>query len=338
MLVGRSRIGGITSVTRNLSLALQKQGVQIRIGMLRTPFTSKFAYVDKTNVIFQSLRDVRIAVSESELVHSHHPLSNWFSIGNSKPFVYHFHGAPVASPLSPTRLSLAVSLRMLASRFSRIIAVTEYSRQELLKYGVKNAVTIYNGVSLDIFRTGLEPKFRTGNPQLLFVGNLYKHKNVPELLLGLKKLTKRFPHASLSVVGQGPELNPQKRLARDLGIAGNVVFWGKVSEESLPHHYASCNIYVTASRWEHFGLPLLESMACGKGIVASAIPAHSELLGRSKAGLTYPLGNSGVLADRVAEALENPGLGENGVRFSQNQSWDLVAQRVIAVYRNVLGE
>ena len=134
-----------------------------------------------------------------------------------------------------------------------------------------------------LFKPGLEEKFRKGKPQFLFVGNLYEHKNVEELILAMKELIKLYPKAYLQIVGYGQSYDFLKRFITKLKLEDHVELVGRVSGDELPYRYASCDAYVTASRWELFGVPLLEAMACGKPVVASSILPHMDLLTKSKA-------------------------------------------------------
>ena len=63
------------------------------------------------------------------------------------------------------------------------------------------------------------------------------------------------------------------------GVVGNVKFLGRVPTEDLPALYSGSKGYINISYEEGFGLPLLESMACGKPSVVSDIPAHREVGG-----------------------------------------------------------
>ena len=112
---------------------------------------------------------------------------------------------------------------------------------------------------------------------------------------------------------------------------------GPVSPCHMPFYYASCDVYVTASRNETFGLPLLEAMACGKPVVASSIPAHKELLNKSKAGTTYITGEIKDLSNKAVKTYEESDrYKNNALIFAKEHDWSVVVKRVLKIYIQTL--
>ncbi len=328
--------GGSAFVVRSLAQALQNRGVLVRIGaMSSTPELIPDSLLHG-HLRLANLRETRKVLETVDIIHNHNPITNWLALIAKVPFVFHDHGSPTVNSLN-IRFSYEVSTRLFAHRFANVITVSEFGRQELhRRFGISNARTIYNGVDLCRFKKGLQPRFRIGTPQLLFVGSLYPHKNVQELLLATKLLSRTHPEVKLSIIGTGSAYRSIRRTAADLGISDSVRFWGRVKSD-LPYHYSSCDVYVSPSRYETFDMPLLESMACGKPVVASSIPAHLELLRTSHAGLSYESGNAYELASQVVKAAEHPeAFEEAGIAFARSYDWPLVADRVIDVYRQTM--
>ncbi len=329
--------GGSAFVVRNLAQALQKRGVFVRIGAMTATSGLMPEGLSQDQVRLLNLAETRKALATVDIVHNHNPIANWLNLFTDLPFVFHDHGSPTVNSLN-IRLSYEVSTRLFAQRFAKVVSVSEFGRRELRRrFGISNAQTIYNGVDLSKFKKGLQPRFKIGNPQLLFVGSLYPHKNVQELVLATKLLSRTFPQVKLTIVGTGSAYHGVRRTAIDLGISDSVRFCGRVGEDELPYHYSSCDVYVSASKYEACPLPLFESMACGKPVVASSIPAHLELLRASHAGLPYESGNTHDLANQVVRAVTHPEASEEaGIAFVQAYDWPLVADRVIDLYRQTL--
>ena len=80
-----------------------------------------------------------------------------------------------------------------------------------------------------------------------------------------------------------------------------VVFTGFVPDEELPAYYGSCDVYVTASLWEGFDIPVCESNAVGKPAVAFNVGSHPEVL---KKGMLVEAGNVKEFADAVMKTLK----------------------------------
>jgi glycosyltransferase involved in cell wall biosynthesis len=217
------------------------------------------------------------------------------------------------------------------------ISVSNYAASWLkMKFGVSSEV-IYNGVNTKIFRNGLEHTFRQGNPQLLFVGNLYRHKGVIELLEAIKCLTEIYPEVVLYVVGDGPARQNIINFLKQNGLTDRVFLKGRVSESSLVNYYASSDLYVTASRYETYGLPLIEAMSTGKPFVASSIPPHIELAKASRAGLIYQVGNTKDLIEKIVEVNENREVYiKNSTRFATEHNWSSVTKKIVKIYDSIL--
>ena len=204
------------------------------------------------------------------------------------------------------------------------------------KFNVESEV-FYNGVDTDIFHSDLPDQFRKGTPQLLFVGNLYEHKMVNELVLAAHALKKQFSRIHMSIIGDGPCYSELETAINKHNLKNTVSLEGRVSDKMLPLYYASCDVYVTASTWEMFGLPLIESMACGKPFVASSIPAHIELAKESAAGEIYPCGNVSELISRICSVYSNKEkYAKNAIEFAKRNDWRNKAIRLEKIYSDVI--
>jgi glycosyltransferase involved in cell wall biosynthesis len=115
---------------------------------------------------------------------------------------------------------------------------------------------------------------RHDQDSLLFVGRLRAAKGVESLLEAFAIIHARRPRALLHIVGDGLLRRALESRATVLGIDGSVVFHGFVDEETKTRLLQSCSVYLSASRFEGFGLPVVEAMAAGAVPVVSDIPAH----------------------------------------------------------------
>lgn len=124
-------------------------------------------------------------------------------------------------------------------------------------------------------RLGIERSF------LLFVGNCSPNKNVPLLLESLARLRSRRDDAPLLVIA-GNVSKGQREMrnhARRLGLDDAVIWLGKLSDASLADLYSAALMTIMPSFEEGFGLPVLESMACGTPVVCSKAASLPEVAG-----------------------------------------------------------
>jgi glycosyltransferase involved in cell wall biosynthesis len=340
MSTGLYYTSGFSTVIEALADKLVESGHDVAIGALSFKrFPRKSTYRIETIPIGNVFK-LRRFLENFDIIHNHHPITNYLSLISRKPFIYHYHGAPNSRRNKITRYSGIASMKITKNYIDEVIAVSETACTELKKYFSLDKIhVIYNGVDTAFFRPGLAEKYRKGTPQLLFVGNLYEYKNVEELIFATKKITNMYPKLHLQVVGYGNTYKYLKHLAVELGLENNVELTGHVAHSELPYYYASCDVYVTASRFESFSLPPLEAMACGKPVVASSIPSHDELVSSSKAGEEYELGNIQNLCVTIANVYDHKDeFRDNALRFAEEHDWSIVTDRVKRIYDKILSD
>jgi glycosyltransferase involved in cell wall biosynthesis len=221
-------------------------------------------------------------------------------------------------------------------RARRVIAVSERTKRDLVDlYGIpaeKIAVTPH-GVDPAFgparsapgrsSGTRLKGKGENGaNDYLLYVGAIQARKDPLAAADAAATL-------GLPLVVAGPEREPA--LARELERRG-ADLRGYVEKEELAQLYRGAACLVLPSRYEGFGLPVLEAMACGTPVVATADPALREVAGNAAVYV-----ETDGLADAIRRALaDRDRLAAAGLERARQFSWDETARRTLAVYREAL--
>jgi phosphatidylinositol alpha-mannosyltransferase len=121
---------------------------------------------------------------------------------------------------------------------------------------------------------------------------------------------------------------------------GGIEFVGEVSAQDLPRYYRACDIFCSpATKGESFGMVLLEAMALGKPVVASAIDGYRQVLQDGVQGLLAPPRDSSSLASALLQLLQSPALrrqyGDQGRVTSRSYSWERVSARILRYYDDV---
>jgi rhamnosyl/mannosyltransferase len=137
---------------------------------------------------------------------------------------------------------------------------------------------------------------------------------------------------------------PLREMARELGIQGRTHFMGRVTPEEAVALLHAAAVFVLPShlRSEAFGLCQIEAMACGLPVVSTDLPTGVPEVNRhGETGLIVPPGDARALAAAIKRLLDDPELrarlGEGGRRRArENYRAELMAQRVSAIYREVL--
>jgi glycosyltransferase involved in cell wall biosynthesis len=336
MATGHYVLSGASTVIENLASGLSKKDVDVTIGALMFKRIPSGPY-EVSRIPIGNMSRLRRFLEKFDIVHSHHPIMNYLDLVSSRPFLYHYHGAPNFGKENVFRFSMLLSVGMTNHRFDAIIAVSEAACTELKRYfNLKNMYVVYNGVDTSLFRPGLEQRFRKGTPQYLFVGNLYEYKRVEEIVLAFKELVETHPRAHLQIVGGGCTHARLQDIIAKLNLQEHVSLTGPVAYNELPYYYSSCDGYVTASRCETFSLPLVEAWACGKPVVASRIPCHAELIAKSNAGWLYKVGDTKDLCAKMTLVHEHDEEYKNrAVRFAKQYDWAIVTDEILRLYEFV---
>lgn len=238
--------------------------------------------------------------------------------------------------------------RQSVRRAQRVIAVSEHTRQDILRfYGVEPArvVTVPNGidpamrpVTDEAALASLRAAHGLDRDFVLFVGTLQPRKNLIGLLRAYARIAERVEAPLVVVGGRGWLDDPVFHEARALGIAERVVFAGYADPASLALWYSAATIFVYPSLYEGFGLPVLEAMACGAPVITSSTSSLPEVAG--EAALLVDPTDAAALAVAMERALNDAGLRarlrESGLRRARQFTWERTARETVAVYRDAV--
>jgi glycosyltransferase involved in cell wall biosynthesis len=151
------------------------------------------------------------------------------------------------------------------------------------------------------------PEHPCGRPLLLYIGQLTRRKGPDLVVEAMPAVVAQYPQADFVFVSHNPaEQSALEARAAALGVTQNLRFIGQVSEEEKFALLRACDVYVLPTRYEGFGLPLLEAMACRTPIVTTDIPVVREIVQHEVNGLLIPLGDSQALAAATLRLLRDP--------------------------------
>lgn len=183
---------------------------------------------------------------------------------------------------------------------------------------------------------GVDARFEPGpatdvpeGPYVLTVGTREPRKGLERLVRAFPQIRERHPELRLLVAG-GAGWGESVDLDTE-GIVG----LGYVADTRLADLYRGASVFVYPSRFEGFGLPVVEAMASGTPVVASDTPSLDEACGR--AALRADPDDPEALLSAISEALARRSeLSEAGVQHARQFTWERCAATVLAGYRSVL--
>jgi glycosyltransferase involved in cell wall biosynthesis len=320
-------------------------------------FPGGFFFSQYGNLYVNALRKVLPSIYEEfpfELIHCHTIYPDGYAGSLLKqafgvPVVSTVHGSDVM--LYPKRSRRVYERTEQALRGNDfVITVSERARQEVIQMVPDAKVaTIYNGFDPSRFQPMEKSAARKtldlplSGKQVLFVGNLYQVKGIPYLLEAFRTIAAECEEVSLNLIGEGPLRAELERQVEQLGLQGRVTFLGRKPYEEIPVWINSADVVALTSLSE--GLPsiLLETMGCGRAMVATDVGGIREILQDGRTGLLAQSQD----VDSITRALRKiliedesfiDTMGKQALEASRKLTWEQNAENTKAVYARVLEE
>ena len=234
------------------------------------------------------------------------------------------------------RLYFQHIVRPAARRAFKVLTVSEYSKREIMSWAglpSSRVEVISNGVG-DAF-TAVGPQ-RQSKPYLIYVGNQRAHKNVDSLIRAMVMI-RREHDIDLAISGSATKHTAE--LIHQLELQDHIQFLGHLSDADLAAAYRGATASVMPSQYEGFGLPVIESMACGTPVVCSNVTSLPEVAGDA-AILVDPTAEG--ISEGVQRVLRDCGLrsdlSRRGIARAATFTWDAAANKVRAVFDEMAHE
>lgn len=178
----------------------------------------------------------------------------------------------------------------------------------------------------------------SGDPLLLWVGNLDDNKDPLVVLDALTSIAERFPAVRLLMAYRSEVLleEVRARLAADPELDGRVTLLGRRSHEHIGRLMTAADLLVQASWREGSGFAVFDALACGLPPVITDIPSFRYITDDGRHGALFRCGDPNDLAEKLIDLLErgNSGRGEPTIKwFKRRFAWLAVARRAMAAYR-----
>lgn len=218
-----------------------------------------------------------------------------------------------------------------------ITCISEFTRQDVMKHYRVNPAkisVIYHGANtLPVQNTDLVTPF--SKPFWITFGH-QAHKNVET---AFKVLMQRPTSESLAVIGAGDHIESKlKPLAKSMNLHSRVHFTGRVSAGDLRTLYSHAVGLLFLSRFEGFGLPILEAMALHCPVISSNACSLPEVVGQ--AGLIFAPDDQAGIAGGMRRIIEEPGFRErlirDGIEQAARFTWQRAAESTVDVYNKLL--
>ena len=256
------------------------------------------------------------------------------TIHDVKPLVF----GPPAGRINLNALLERLVVRNKWQRIDHIVTDSQSSRRDILaRLGLREerVSVVYPGVDLKRFRPSVSASAPNGRPYILCVAGADPTKNVETLVEAFAALPRPFRDGyDLLLAGDFRRRTDLRERIQRLGVEKQTIFVGIVSDDRLVELYQNAVLFAFPSRYEGFGLPVLEAMACGCPVVCSNSSSLPEVTG--EAALLVDPSDTQALTESIRRVLVNDDLRrdlqDRGLKQAQKFSWDDTARGVLAVY------
>jgi N-acetyl-alpha-D-glucosaminyl L-malate synthase BshA len=233
-------------------------------------------------------------------------------------------------------------------RSDRVSAVSHYLKDETYRaFGCTSCDlrVIPNFVNLQEYTPAEKPEGNdcrgtlapAGHKLITHVSNFREVKRVKDVIRVFTRIRRAMP-ATLLMIGDGPDREEGEKEARDLEVADDVRFLGRI--DRVANLLQSTDLFLLPSQTESFGLAALEAMACGAPVVASRAGGLPEVMDDGISGILEPVGSVEAMGRRAVELLRNPdahrAMSQAAVAKAHQYSADVVVPMYESLYEEVL--
>ncbi|MEV0339348.1 glycosyltransferase family 4 protein [Nocardia sp. NPDC050713] len=288
----------------------------------------------------------RAALRRTTVLDRHFCLYGPAAIGRrgSLPLVVHFHGPWAAESRLTGQSELAAKAKYLIERVryagaDRLVVLSSHFRDVLgadYRIPADRIAVIPPGVDLSRFRAAPLP-VGTETRTVLCVRRLERRMGIDTLLRCWPGVVAEHPDARLVIVGTGTAERELRAMAAGAGLGDSIVFAGHVADDRLADLYEQAALTVVpTTALEGFGLIALESLAAGRAPIVTDCGGLPDSVRGLDPSLIVPAGEAEALGARITAALHGAlPTPERCRAHAETFSWDVTAQRHVAMYRNI---
>jgi glycosyltransferase involved in cell wall biosynthesis len=230
------------------------------------------------------------------------------------------------------------------------VAFTQFERDVVVKNGMppERVHVVGLGVDVDQFVAAsgesIREQYGIGDALVVgFIGRQARYKGVDTLVRAMTTVWDRHPDAYLLLAGSRTEFSDEvEQLVTALPAAkrDRVIIKYGFSDEEKPQLFAACDVFVTISTDESFGIVFVEAWACGKPVIGGRIQAVECVIREGEDGFLVPCGEPAPLASSIERLLDDEGLrtrmGRSGqAKVRADNDWPMVVDKCHRIYADV---
>lgn len=220
----------------------------------------------------------------------------------------------------------------------KIIAISNAVKQEILLKNIRaeKVELIYNGIDLNRFN--VVEKSNSDEIRIGCVARLIPKKKGQDILIRAIRIVKEsYPNIKCYFAGEAPKgkeyyLDDLKKLVRELGLEDNIIFYGNINE--ISNFLNMIDVFVLPSRYEGFGIALIEAMACNLPVISSNLDGPKEIIKDGVYGSLFDKGNYKELAIQIINIINGDKKNNNRKYVEEKFTIENMIEKLQEIYCN----
>lgn len=371
MVLPSLRKGGAEKLTCDIAIELQKRpGVEVRVvcfykenafpqlssqlDMYWLPLKATLSLTKKNR--FELDEYIKLVNSyQPHIIHSHlfeaeiisrsidYPQAKYFSHCHDNMFqfeTFHFNILTSKKKITEYYERMYLLNRYRKNGGNHFIAISNDTNtyfNRVLPSDLRNVTMIHNAINFDQYNA-VNNRRDTSEIRIVNTGSFVPKKNQIFLVEIMKVLAEKGIKASLTLLGNGPEIEKVKAKAAEYGLSDKINFAGNV--DSVESYLKDANLYIHSAYYEPFGLVLLEAMASGLPVISLDGKGNRDLIKDSDNGYFIEQQNAELFADKIVSLMKDrsryDSMSRNAVEFSQKFDIKNYVDQLLELYKEDL--
>lgn len=259
----------------------------------------------------------------------------WIGRLRGVPVIVNYRGGEAADFLVRHAGLVRFSMR----RASMLVVPSAFLQEVFSRYHMCSHV-LPNVVDLVLFRpSGDKPP---AEPHLLVARNLEPLYDNASALRAFSRVRQRWPKATLTIAGTGPQANELHQLAAELGVSDAVHFVGRVERQAMATLLRRTSVALNPSLADNMPNSVLEALASGVPVVSTDVGGVPYMVEHARTALLVAPRDDKAMCDAVIRLLDDPALAQRlasaGLQAARRHGWDQIAPKLASLYRGALDQ
>lgn len=341
--------GGMANQTRQLAELLRGEGLTVSLIQTNAEYRPRWvSRMPLIRALFRLIPYLFALWQKAGQCHVMHVMANsgwswhlfavpaiWIAKLRNTPVIVNYRGGEAETFLAKSGQLVGMTMR----QASTLIVPSGFLKAVFARFGMP--ATIVPNI-VDINRFSSPAPYRTVRRHLLVARNLEPIYDNETAIRAFLAVHRRNPDTTLTIAGSGPLAESLQALAGNLGLAGAVVFSGRLDRDAMAQAYRAADIAINPSLVDNMPNSVLEALASGIPVISTNVGGVPYIVKNEETALLVPPQSPDAMAEAVFRVMDDSDLSEklvtNGLTEVQKYTWQQVWPLLADVYGNAAGQ